>query len=76
MIQITDIAALSSLSQSLSSMVSVHGENWNDDVFRRIDSQYIAPVLTQLNTMASDADANIRQIVKINQEMELLASKY
>lgn len=76
MIQISDISQLASLAASLTSTASVHGENWNDDVFQRIDSQQITPILSQLGTLSSEADSAIRQIVAIYAEMVRIASGY
>lgn len=76
MIQITDISALSALQSQLTSTVSAHGKNWRDEVYDHLEREYISPVKTQMETMVSDSDSCIRQIVRIYSEMEQIASRY
>lgn len=76
MIQITDISQLSSIRDNLSSSLSVHGENWHDDVFARIESQYASPAMSQMASIISSAQSDIMQICSIFGEMEQIASCY
>ena len=76
MIQISDISELSTLRGQLTHAVMVQSSNWNDEVFSFLESQYIAPVMTRMDTAISDASSCISMIVSIYNQMETLASGY
>lgn len=76
MIQMTDIGLLSALQSSFTRSVSAHSENWNDEVFARLQSEYVLPVQSQMSMIISEAGSSIRQICAIYNEMEQIASNY
>ena len=76
MIQLSDIDNLSSLSDSLSSLVSIHSENWDDVVFERINRDMIGPIESRMQQIASSAETDIRMIVNIYSEMSTIASNH
>ncbi len=76
MIQISDISELSALRGQLTQTVMAQSSNWNDEVFSSLESQYIAPIMTRMDTAIADASSCIRMIVSIYNQMESLASGY
>lgn len=76
MIQLTDTSELSAIQEDFTRTVSAHFENWNDDVFSRLESQYVSPVLSDMSNMISEADSNICQICSTYSQMAGLASRY
>ena len=76
MIQLSDTSVLSSIGDELASLISINSQNWDDQVFDRIEKEQLAPIESKCCQIATSAESKIQIIANTYNEMSILAMKY